>query len=175
MDTQTLLLIVLGDFEKPFLESLARDVAQEFRREVSVAEGHINLTDHFNSMRRQYDANGLLQALEAPGPYLKKIGLFRVDLFIPILTYIFGQATLSGDRGVASLYRLRNEVYGMAKDEALLRERFTKVVIHELGHTFGLVHCYQPVCIMRSSTYVEDLDQKSLHFCNRCREQLNGV
>ena len=74
----------------------------------------------------------------------KTIGLFSVDLFIPILTFIFGQAMLNGRTGIASLYRLSNERYGMPMDETLLLDRFKKEVIHELGHTFGLLHCPDP-------------------------------
>jgi archaemetzincin len=86
---------------------------------------------------RKYDGNRILKYLNAiasPG-HIKKMGLFQVDLFIPILTYIFGQAALKGKTGIASLYRLRNEQYGMKKDEDLLLERCRKVIIHELGHT----------------------------------------
>jgi len=98
--------------------------------------------------------------------------LFSVDLFIPILTYIFGQAYLNGRTGIASLYRFSNERYGMKKDDKILLDRFRKEVIHELGHTFGLIHCHIPVCVMRSSTYVEDIDQKSPNFCAGCRSKL---
>lgn len=174
MNTQTIVLIAYGDFEKNFLKTIARDVTQEFHVPVTVEQGQTDLEACFDSARRQYDAHRLLQAMEfdLPSPYLKKAGLFRVDLFIPILTYIFGQAILNGSACIASLYRLRNEVYGMAKNDELLRERFSKVVIHELGHAFGLVHCYHPICVMRSSTYVEDIDQKSQHFCTSCRSIL---
>ena len=95
--------------------------------------------------------------------------LFQVDLFIPILTYIFGQAYLGGRTAIASSYRLKNESYGMTIDDKLLLGRFTKEVIHELGHTFGLIHCQNPLCVMRSSTYVEDIDQKERHLCPICR------
>jgi archaemetzincin len=76
---------------------------------------------------------------------------------------------LNGNIAIASLYRLRNELYGMKNDEGLMTERFSKEVIHELGHTFGLIHCHHSTCVMRSSTYVEDIDQKNLHLCDRCR------
>ena len=104
---------------------------------------------------------------------MKTLGVFDVDLFIPILTYIFGQAYLNGRAGIASVYRLRNERYGMKKDEKLLVDRFRKEVIHELGHAFGLIHCHDQTCVMRSSTYVEDIDQKSNHLCNKCSAQIN--
>jgi len=105
----------------------------------------------------------------------KTIGLFIVDLYIPILTYIFGQAFLNGRCGIASLYRLSNERYGMSADDALLLERFKKEVIHELGHTLGLIHCHVPTCVMRSSTYVEDIDQKSAKFCPGCRSSIDSL
>jgi archaemetzincin len=96
-----------------------------------------------------------------------------VDLFIPILTYIFGQAFLNGRTGIASFYRLANERYGMKSDDNFIPDRFMKEVIHELGHTFGLIHCHVPTCVMRSSTYVEDIDQKSANLCTKCRNELN--
>ena len=134
-----------------------------------------NISQFYNPARRQYNADLLLEILasRAPEGYLKYISLFRGDLFIPILTYIFGQAQLNGNYGIASLFRLRNELYGLKENNDLMLERFSKVVIHELGHTFGLIHCNHPVCIMRSSTYVEDLDQKELQFCIHCREKLD--
>ena len=60
----------------------------------------------------------------------------------------------------------------MPPDQSILLERFKKEVIHELGHTFGLVHCHTPTCVMRSSTYVEDIDLKEAHFCQSCRDSI---
>jgi archaemetzincin len=174
LGTHSILLISQGNFEKNFLDKIARDVEQEYPSPVHFEESHIDLSEYYDPMRRQYDGNELLKKMDTlyPLPSVKKVGLFRVDLFIPILTYIFGQATFKGSTGIASIYRLRNEQYGMKKDEVLLLDRFSKVVIHELGHTFGLIHCLIPTCVMRSSTYVEDIDQKSHHLCSRCREQI---
>jgi archaemetzincin len=171
-----ILLISYGNFEKEFLKNIAKRIGREFPYPVSTEERHIDLSEFFDPMRRQYDGNRLLVELDAITlpPHIKKIGLFSVDLFIPILTFIFGQATLRGNTGIATLHRLRNEHYGMKKDEKLLLERFGKVIIHELGHTFGLVHCHIPTCVMRSSTYVEDIDQKSHHLCKDCRSKIQN-
>ena len=174
MSESGILLISHGHFEKDFLEVIARDLAKEFDTGVDIEESYLDLSEFYDPTRRQYDANKLLAEIESSSSLhvLKKIGLFRVDLFIPILTYIFGQAIFKGNAGVASLYRLRNEQYGMEKDEILLLDRFKKVVIHEIGHTFGLIHCHIPTCVMRSSTYVEDIDQKSQNLCNKCRNEI---
>ena len=175
MTEQVIVIIGHGNFEKKFLQEIASGLTQEFLFPVVFEESHIDISEFYNPMRRQYDGNKILMELDSSSSegIIKKIGLFRVDLFIPILTYIFGQAPLNGKTGIASLYRLRNEQYGMKKDEDLLLERFKKVVIHEMGHMFGLLHCYVPTCIMRSSTYVEDLDQKSMHFCKKCRAEIS--
>lgn len=169
-----ILLIAHGNFEKSFLEKLGGEIEKELLARIIIEESRLDLNEFFDPTRRQYDANKILKALTSDDQSnsIKRIGLFRVDLFIPILTYIFGQAALNGNTGIASLYRLRNEQYGMKKDDDLLFERFKKVIIHELGHTFGLIHCHQPSCVMRSSTYVEDIDQKSQHFCNSCRDKM---
>ena len=164
-------MISHGNFEKDFLEKMAKEISNEFLFKVRIEESHIDLNEFYDPARRQYDGNKLLKEIDTinSSGIIKKIGLFRVDLFIPILTHIFGQAALNGTTGIASLYRLRNEHYGMKRDDVLLFDRFRKVVIHELGHTFGLIHCHTPACIMRSSTYVEDIDQKGFKFCSRCR------
>ena len=174
MSEQSILFISQGNFEKDFLEKIAGEITREFLYSVNIEGSHLDLSEFYDPMRRQYDGNRILKEMGSisSSQYIKKVGLFRVDLFIPILTYIFGQASLKGSIGIASLYRLRNEHYGMKKDEDLLLDRFGKVIIHELGHMFGLVHCHIPTCVMRSSTYVEDIDQKSHNLCNKCRTEI---
>lgn len=175
LDKQGISLISFGHFENEFLERLSFDIQHEYNLHVQMEENYMDLNEFYDPSRRQYDGNKLIHLLDSmttPNT-LKTIGLFRVDLFIPILTFIFGQAFFKGNTGIASLYRLKNEQYGMKSDEDLLYDRFRKVVNHELGHTFGLIHCHIPNCVMRSSTYVEDIDQKKQHLCNNCRDQLS--
>jgi archaemetzincin len=141
---------------------------------VRIKEGHLDLSEYYNPARNQYDANKLLKEIDFTfaSDQNKTLGIFNVDLFIPILTYIFGQAFLNGRSGIASLHRLRNERYGIKSDEKIFVNRILKEIIHELGHSFGLIHCSNPTCVMRSSTYVEDIDQKNHHFCSTCRAEL---
>ena len=170
MEERRIILTSFGIFERDLIENLALTVSNEYRQPVSLEESHFDLNPFYSPGRRQYDANKLLKHISgyAPPDPVKTLGLFRVDLFIPVLTYIFGQAVLGGNTGIASVYRLKNELYGMKRDDGLMIERFTKEVIHELGHTFGLIHCHNSNCVMRSSTYVEDIDQKSPHLCIKC-------
>lgn len=175
MNLDSIILISFGSFEKDLLEMIVQDVEHEFLLPVRTREGHLDLSEFYNSSRRQYNGFNLLKEVDTKfaEDTMKTLGLFDVDLFIPILTYIFGQAYLNGKAGIASVYRLRNERYGMKRDEKLLVDRFRKEVIHELGHAFGLIHCHDQTCVMRSSTYVEDIDQKSHHLCHKCSAQIN--
>jgi archaemetzincin len=176
-ESQNIALISFGYFEKDFLEKIAGAVKQEFLYPVTIKEGHIDLSEFYDPGRRQYDGIKLLKEVNtlSPSGSVKSLGLFNIDLFIPILTYIFGQAYLKGRTGIVSTYRLRNELYGMRQNEELLHERFKKICIHELGHAFGLIHCHTANCVMKSSTYVEDIDQKEHNFCVRCRNEIGIV
>jgi archaemetzincin len=175
LDLQYITLISFGYFDTDFIRNVAEAVKKEFFLNVNIKEGHLDLSEFYDPTRRQYNGVRLVHAVESifSSDQSKTIGLFNVDLFIPILTYIFGQAFLNGSTGIASNYRLSNERYGINIDERFVLERFIKEVIHELGHTFGLIHCHVPTCVMRSSTYVEDIDQKSCHLCLNCRGELN--
>ncbi len=177
MNPPTITLVSFGLFDRGFLERISWAVMLGFNCQVMHKDGHIDFTEFFDPVRRQYNGNkllGVVDSMDIPGS-VKVIGLFNVDLYIPILTYIFGQAQLGGRTAIASLYRLSNERYGLKADNDLLRDRFMKEVLHELGHTFGLIHCHTPTCVMRSSTYVEDIDQKKVKFCGKCRVALGKI
>ena len=163
MKPENITLISFGYFEKRFLGEIMYDVEREFRIPVVIEEGHLDLSEYFDPARRQYNGNLLLRDIDTQfaSDRVKTLALFNVDLYIPILTFIFGQA-----------YRLYNERYGLKPDERVFVDRLCKEVIHELGHAFGLIHCPTPTCVMRSSTYVEDIDQKSWSFCAKCKKEL---
>lgn len=174
MNFRKITLVTFGNFENDFLQKLVIKINAEFFINIQIKEGYFDISDFYDPGRRQYDANKLLYYFDKKYATddSKTICLINVDLFIPIFTYIFGQAFLGGRSGIASIYRLSNERYGIEADADILSERIAKEIIHELGHTFGLIHCHTPDCVMRSGTYVEDIDQKNISFCSNCREIL---
>jgi len=130
----------------------------------------------YDYSREQYNSTFLLSKIIEfqPENTKKIIGLTDVDLFVPVLTFVFGEAQLNGSAAIVSISRLKNEFYGLPKNELLLEQRIQKEVIHELGHTFGLFHCKNYECVMSSSMYVENIDLKSHEFCGKCRNILNN-
>lgn len=127
----------------------------------------------FDAMRGQYNSrvllSRLLESTEAGQP--RVLGVTGVDLFIPVLTYVFGEAQLGGRAAVVSVHRLRPETYGLPQNDPLLEERLRKEAIHELGHNFGLVHCPNARCVMHASTYAEEIDLKGDGLCRACRAE----
>jgi len=100
------------------------------------------------------------------------VGIADVDLYVPRLSFVFGEADVGSGTAIISLCRLRQEYYGLAPDEALFLERATKEIVHELGHTFGLGHCPNDRCVMHFSNSLADTDLKNAQFCNRCRPRI---
>ncbi len=159
-----------------WLDALASGVAEAFPNPVRAQPLTVDLAPSLVPSRRQHHATLLLAALLRQRPAgtdgAKLLGVVTVDLFIPVLTFVFGQAQLDGPSAVVSTYRLRSEFYGMPPDEGLLVERTIKESVHELGHTFGLVHCDYYGCVMHPSAAVDEVDLKGAAFCRRCASLL---
>jgi len=94
------------------------------------------------------------------------------DLFIPVLTFVYGHAQLGGQVAVMSLARLRQEFYGLPPDRETFIERALKEALHEAGHTFGLVHCADRSCAMTLGTNIRQVDAKRAAFCASCAAYL---
>ena len=124
----------------------------------------------YDRKRGQYQSVEIMKMLaqNAPPDATRVLGVTDVDLSIPMLTFLFGQANLDGPIAVVSLCRLHQEFYGLPENENLLRERTVKEVLHELGHTFGLAHCSDPKCAMSLATHIELVDGKEEQYCVRC-------
>jgi archaemetzincin len=150
--------------------NIALKLREVFGVPVEAIVRHLDLERAFDSSRRQYNSSALLTQVLAIGETSarKVIAIVDVDLYVPVLTFVYGEAQLDGSAAVVSLHRLHNRFYGVEEHHQLLVERLTKEIIHELGHTFGLYHCHQFECVMRSSTYVEEIDLKKETLCENC-------
>jgi len=154
----------------PWSDALLSGVADAFPNPLHAMAVPLDLAPCLVPSRQQHHASLVLAALlrHRPDAHAKILGVVTVDLFVPVLTFVFGQAQLDGPSAVVSTFRLRSEFYGLPADEGLLVERAIKEGVHELGHAFGLVHCPDYTCVMRSSTAVDEVDIKGAAFCGRC-------
>ena len=123
------------------LASVRSVIERTFGRAVHVWTGRDRPVDAFDPRRQQHSSTRILRWLLETRPRhgSKVVGITDVDLFIPILTFVYGEAQLGGTAAVVSTARLAAED-GFLLDRDLLRARAVKETIHELGHTFGLRH-----------------------------------
>ena len=159
----------MADLDAAWLQALAPRLARAFRTPCRVRPDSLDPAFALDPGRNQYYSTAILQALQKLANGNRILAVTGHDLFVPILTFVFGEAQLAGNCAVVSMHRLRQEVYGLPADSLLLHERLCKEAVHELGHTYGLRHCDDWSCAMASSHSVEFLDVKSADLCPACR------
>ncbi|MCX8021596.1 MAG: archaemetzincin family Zn-dependent metalloprotease [Syntrophorhabdaceae bacterium] len=158
---------------KEIEESLVRDFGFPIRK----LDLPISPESFYDKNRRQYHSTSILKEIlnNTPENTLKMVGIVPFDLFIPILTFVFGEAQLNGKVAVVSTARLEQGYYGLPQNHLLLHRRLIKEIKHELGHTFGLLHCKDRACVMALANNIIDVDKKSLNFCTACLNLLHSM
>jgi archaemetzincin len=169
-----LCLVPVGSVPENALQWIEAAVAEWFPLPICRLPALAIPEQAYDHNRCQYQSVEIMKMLArlAPNNGSRILGVTDVDLSIPMLSFLFGQAQFDGPVAIVSLCRLHQEFYGLPPQENLLRERTVKEVLHELGHTFGLVHCSEPKCAMSLATHIELVDTKSEQYCERCGLQL---
>jgi len=162
----------IGSIEDQILGELKRRLKEVFGCEVEAKSQVYNLMLAYELGRRQYLTETILSNISTPEKGKLVLSLVDVDLYAPGLNFVFGEADISSGVAIISLWRLRQERYGLPPDRNLFMERAAKEAIHELGHLYGLRHCPDSRCIMYFSNTLLDTDKKQASFCPKCREKL---
>jgi len=148
-----------------------------FRTPVAVRPMDFDLDPFLDPVRNQVHSTAILKHFIAsdPEPPGKVCLIVEPDLFIPILTFVFGEAHMNGRYCIVSGFRLKEAFYMRKEQPGLFRERLLKEIVHELGHTFGLTHCMDELCVMHNSLNIEDTDRKEIFPCSSCFEALDAA
>lgn len=170
-----LYLLPVGTVPEPDLGEIRRFVTAELGFDTRRAEPIPIPEGAYDGARGQHDATAILRAaLEAcPRGAGRLLAVTNKDIFIPMLTFIYGQAQLDGTAALLSLARLRQEFHGFPPRHDLFVARMIKETLHELGHTFGLTHCVDPGCAMALSIHIADIDRKRGELCRSCALRLS--
>ncbi|WP_448584443.1 archaemetzincin family Zn-dependent metalloprotease [Thermocrinis sp.] len=161
-------MVAIGDIQKRLLLASAKNVKEIFGFEVRISDLPVHYRDAYDPNRGQFVASKILNRIrmvDLPN-MLKLVAITDVDVYEDDLNFVFGVGELGGRCALISTYRL------IHKDERVFFERVFKEINHELGHTFGLLHCKTPGCVMNFSNSVFEVDQKSKNFCRKCKNKL---
>jgi archaemetzincin len=187
-------VLPIGAVEESLIADLCAELAAEMRARCEVLARPFDPAPARHPERPQYHSTELLARMQRlpvagcqtppaecrlpsnvhrfPFADTRLLGVTALDLYIPTLTFVFGEAQIAGRCAVVSVHRLRQEFYGLPPDPRMARERLLKEAVHELGHTLGLKHCDDYRCAMAPSHAVEWIDLKSSRFCPDCQARL---
>ena len=170
-------LLSVGELDGIVMEGLAVELANHFGVPCEVLSASIDPQFAFHGERRQYHSSQILAQMTKfiDGKTWRLLAVTGNDLYIPILTFVFGEAQMGGPSAIVSYFRLRQEFYGLPHDRDLLRQRLLKEAVHELGHTLELTHCDDYRCAMSASHSVELIDLKENAFCDQCANRVMSV
>jgi len=165
-------ILPLGNVDPDLLDWLCYELERGFRAETELLSP-MDPAFAYHPERKQYHSTELLHAMSkrVTRNTWRILGITDVDLYVPILTFVFGEALLGGHSSIVSYHRLRQEFYGLAADRDVLARRLLTEAVHELGHTMHLVHCRDHRCVMSSSHAVEWIDIKESNFCRDCADR----
>lgn len=158
----------IGDFDAELIQVVSQEVHRIFSYKTEIKHLIQDVDFAFDLNRDQHYSTSILEKLAdlIPPKGIKVLAVTRVDLFIPILTHVYGEAQLGGKACIISTYRL-NEGLGLKTGDTF-RYRVIKEAVHELGHTFNLRHCDDHTCCMHYCRSIRNVDRKSEQLCRYC-------
>ena len=165
----SILISPIRIYNEELLKEISDAVHRSFGYPVSISSIIDDISFAYYPGRSQYNSTAIIEKISelSPPGVLKVIAVTRVDLFIPIFTYVYGEAQLGGSACIVSSHRLEDSP-GISYESKNVRKRIAKEAIHELGHTFKIRHCKDPRCIMHFCRSLEDVDMKSERMCRYC-------
>src|SRR5512136_1375807 len=118
----TLVISPIGDLDAD--EGLLKYVGEELRKVFGYDTDILPLIAEkdlwLDPIRKQYHSTPILETLAmiSPPEAIKVVAITRVDLFVPILTHVYGEAQLGEKACILSTYRFREALHLAAGTEA---------------------------------------------------------
>ncbi|MCF8085324.1 MAG: hypothetical protein K9J48_00400 [Desulfohalobiaceae bacterium] len=168
----------IGGIPSSVTVPVRKAVAQNFGLPARIVPLLQHIDFAYSPHRQQHHSTPILDKLAAllPHPGCRILAITERDLYIPILTHVYGEAQLKGTAAIISLYRLSDSnPPSLVQESGLTTQRSLKEALHELGHTLGLKHCPDSSCLMHYCRKMSDVDHKTDRFCRYCRVWLQDA
>ncbi|MEW6674899.1 MAG: archaemetzincin family Zn-dependent metalloprotease [Nitrospirota bacterium] len=172
-EAKKIYIMPIGRVSGPVISEIEEEINRTFKKRVEILEQVSLPLDAYNRGRQQCWSTKILEKLgkmEFDGMVL---GVIDVDLYVPGLNFVFGEADPVSGNAIISITRLKQEFYGERQDHSLFLRRVVKEAVHEIGHLYGLSHCPDSRCVMYFSNSIRDTDEKKAEFCKVCWREVN--
>ncbi|HKU81335.1 MAG TPA: hypothetical protein VJP76_04120 [Candidatus Tumulicola sp.] len=168
-------IVPINTIDAAFLDRLALCLEERFLSSARLERALVLPRSSLNAARQQLFLSTLTsKVLRAfPDDAGVRLAITDFDLYKTSHRFIFGDGDDAQGVAAVSLYRLRSEFYGEPPDPNALFQRTLKESVHQLGHAFGLKHCYNARCAMYYSNSIFETDNKLPHLCEVCDRRLN--
>jgi len=172
---ERIIISPIGDQDPELFRLISREINRIFGYRTEIKPLLKDVDFALDPSRNQHYSTSILEKLASMASHqaIKILAITKVDLFIPILTHVYGEAQLGGKACIISTHRL-NEGLGASVSKTF-HQRVVKEAIHELGHTFNLRHCRDHTCSMHYCRSIKDVDRKSDQLCRYCLVLLNDA
>lgn len=131
--------------------------------------------DFYDVMRRQYDADRLLEYIAQHRHHERILAIIDADIFVAPMNFTFSNTMVHNSISLIALTRLRQEFYRMAPDCDVFIERVITESAHAIGTAIGLTQCSNETCIMHPVNTLHEVDAKKMRFCVKCRQRLKKL
>lgn len=168
-EAKKIYIMPIGRVSGPIISEIEEEINRTFKKRVEILEQASLPLDAYDRNRQQCCSTKILEKIgemESDGMVL---GVIDVDLYVPGLNFVFGEADPVNGIAIISITRLKQEFYGEGRDHNLFLRRVVKEAVHEIGHLYGLSHCPDSSCVMYFSNSIKDTDEKGAEFCEVCR------
>jgi archaemetzincin len=169
------------DFNKETIEFLQKEIRHFFNKDVVITNEPIPNPRFINREKGfRYSADSLIRYYSSfkNDTIITNVVLLHDDIFTtkrdaqgqvmePAYKYkiwgLFGLGYLPGNACIISDYRLRTN------DVKKYQHRIRTVVVHEIGHNYGLPHCADELCIMSDANEkISTVDNSNTTMCSQC-------
>lgn len=149
-----------------------------FNTEVRILDPMAVDPNRIRSRTNSYTQEGQLHAADIlkvldrnkPKDAYATIAFTMVDLYPDeSWNFVFGLANLRQSVGVFSFARYGED--GVSR--SLFMERALKIMTHEIGHMYGMMHCTYYHCLMNGSNTLDETDRAPMHLCPVCLRKLH--
>ncbi|MGP8079270.1 MAG: archaemetzincin family Zn-dependent metalloprotease [Dehalococcoidales bacterium] len=169
-----IILVILSQIDFRYIELLSQGLEKTFCRRIEVIHRFTSLNYAYDTTRKQYKSPLLLSYLRRikKEPDDKIMAITDMDLYSPGYDFVYGEADIHAGVATLSINRLLSDDRGISPDFSLAAERIIREAIHEIGHLFGLSHCQNQKCVMRTCTCLSEVDEARGRLCSECYKKL---